>query len=210
MPVEAGATYVFDLGFYDFGFWAALDGQGCRFVTRLKKNTPVTVVAERPVPEGGAIVRDRTVMLPQRLANGRRNPFAKAGRLVVVTIDTGKRLKLFTNDLESPAATIAELYKTRWRIELFFRWIKQNLRIQHFYGHSHNAVRLQIAAAIITYLLLKIVHAATRTKKTVALLFATVRNALFHRIGVETLVGRIERRRACPSRPPSPPPEFRL
>lgn len=208
LPIEAGATYVFDLGYYDFGFWADLDGKGCRFVTRLKKNTPVTVAAERPVPAGTPIVGDKIVRLPERMARSRKNPFAKDGRMVTVTIATGKTLKLFTNDLDSPAEVIADLYKTRWQIELFFRWIKQNLKIRRFHGRSANAVRLQIAAAIITYLLLKLVHAAARTKKTAAVFFTALRNALFHRIEVETLVGRIERRHAALI--PLPPPQLEL
>ncbi len=210
MPIEAGATYVFDLGYYDFGFWADLDGKDCRFVTRLKKNTPVTAVAERPVPTGTTIVCDKIVRLPKRLARSRRNPFAKDGRMVTVTIDTGKTLKLFTNDLDSPAEAIADLYKTRWQIELFFRWIKQNLKIRHFHGRSANAVRLQVAAAIITYLLLKLLHNAAKTKKTAAHFFATVRHALFHRIEVPTLVGRIERRQGYLALPPLPQFEFTL
>jgi len=165
MPIEAGATYVFDLGYYDFGFWADLDSKGCRFVTRLKKNTSVTVVAERPVSAGTNIVCDKVVQLPKRMARSRKNPFAKEGRMIVVVIETGKKLRLFTNDMESSAETIADLYKTRWQIELFFRWIKQNLKIRRFHGRSANAVRLQIAAAIITYLLLKLLHEAAKTKK---------------------------------------------
>jgi hypothetical protein len=210
MPIEAGATYVFDLGYYDFGFWADLDGKGCRFVTRLKKNTPVTAVAERSVPTGTNIVCDKIVRLPKRLACSRRNPFAKDGRMVTVIIDTGKTLKLFTNDLDSPAEAIADLYKTRWQIELFFRWIKQNLKIRRFHGRSANAVRLQVAAAIITYLLLKLPHHAAKTKKTATHFFATVRHALFHRIEVPTLVGRIERRQGSLALPPLLQFEFAL
>jgi IS4 transposase len=210
MPVEAGATYVFDLGYYDFGFWADLDGKGCRFVTRLKKNTPVRVVAERPVAGGSNVVYDKIVRLPERMAKSRKNPFAQDGRMLAVTLDTGKTLRLFTNDLDSPAETIADLYKARWQIELFFRWIKQNLKIRRFHGRSANAVRLQIAAAIITYLLLKLLHSAARTKKTAARFFASIRHAIFHRMDVDTLVGRIERRQGHLALPPSPQLEFAL
>lgn len=211
MPIEAGASYIFDLGYYDFGFWADLDAKSCRFVTRLKKNTPVTIIEERPVGAAAAnIACDTIVRLPKRLAASRKNPFAKNGRMVTVTIDTGKTLKLFTNDLDSPAETIADLYKTRWKIELFFRWIKQNLKIRHFYGRSANAVRLQIAAAITTYLLLKLLHNASKTKKTAARFFASVRHALFHRIEIETLVGRIDRQHEYLNLPPSPQWELAL
>ena len=210
MPIEAGATYIFDLGYYDYKFWSDLDDNGCRFVTRLKKNTPVTVVAERSVPTGTNILCDKTVKLPKRLKASRRNPYAKDGRMVIVTIETGKTLSLFTNDLDRPADVIADLYKTRWQIELFFRWIKQNLKIRSFHGRSANAVRLQIAAAIITYLLLKLLHNAAKTKKTIARFFSSVRNALFHRMEVETLVDRIERRQGRFTLPPSPQMEFAI
>jgi IS4 transposase len=210
MPVEPGATYVFDLGYYDFGFWAELDRQECRFVTRLKANTPVETIAARPVPAETNVKRDESVRLPRRMAKSRKNPFDKPGRMVVVTLDTGKTLRLFTNDLEAPAEAIAELYKTRWQIELFFRWVKQNLKIRRFHGRSANAVRLQIAAAIITYILLKLFHAAARTKKTIRQFAASVRHALFHRMDVKTLVQRIERKPQHPAVKPSPQMEFTL
>lgn len=199
MPLEAGATYVFDLGYYDFGFWADLDARDCRFVTRLKRNTPTTLVTERPVPAEGNITSDRIVRLPARLARSRRNPFSKNGRTVGVAIEGGRHITLFTNDLESPASEIAELYRTRWQIELFFRWIKQNLRIRRFLGRSYNAVRLQIVAAIITYLLVKLMHAAIRTAKTVSAFLTVLRAALFHRIKIAHLLQRIDTPRQRPN-----------
>ncbi|WP_223861839.1 IS4 family transposase, partial [Geminicoccus harenae] len=201
MPIETGATYIFDLGYYDFGFWADLDRQACRFVTRLKKNTPITIVAEHAVPAGSNVVFDRTVQLPSRLAASRTNPFGKPGRCIGVRLNTGKTITLFSNDLTSPAEEITELYKTRWQIELFFRWLKQHLRIRHFFGRSENAVRLQIAAAIVAYLLLKLVHAVARTRKAAHVFVATLRSALFHRLHVTELVERIDRLRLRPSQP---------
>ncbi len=198
MPIAPGATYAFDLGYYDFGFWADLDAQGCRFVTRLKKNTRLTVLSRRPVPANSNITFDRVVRLPSRLARSRINPFSKAGRAIGVILDTGRRITLFTNDLKSSAVTIAELYKMRWQIELFFRWIKQNLHIHHFHGRSQNAVRLQIAAAIIVYLMIKLAHIASGAKKTVAIFFKAVTSHLFNRIDLNLLVQRIERRAVLP------------
>src|SRR5206468_7521118 len=84
MPIEAGATYVFDLGYYDYGWWATLDDADCRIVTRLKTNTPFKVVEERPVPAGASILSDRTGYLPTRLAAARRNPMSKLVREVQV------------------------------------------------------------------------------------------------------------------------------
>jgi hypothetical protein len=165
MPIEPGATYVFDLGYYDFGWWARLDQARCRIVTRLKKNTPLTVVKARPLPKRapGHILSDRVGTLPARLAASRRNPFAKPVREIRVRNQAGKVLRIVTNDLKSPAAKIAELYKQRWDIELFFKWIKQNLKIKRFIGTTENAIRIQVAAALIAYLLLQAAHAACRS-----------------------------------------------
>ena len=161
MPIEAGATYVFDLGYCSFLWWFKLDAAGCRFVTRLRKNSPTRCVEERTVAPGGNVKIDRIVRVRDRLHHTRRNPLSQIDlREVHVVIDTGKTLRLVTNDLASPAETIAELYKTRWEIELFFRWIKQTLKIRKFLGTSENAVRIQIAVALIAYLLLRMAHAA--------------------------------------------------
>jgi DDE family transposase/uncharacterized protein DUF4372 len=163
MPIEAGATYVFDLGYYDYGWWAALDQAACRVVTRLKSNTPFAIVEERPVPPASSILSDRTGYLPKRLAASRQNPMSKLVREVRVMIETGKVLRIFTNDLTASAQDIADLYKRRWAIELFFRWVKQTLKITHFLGTSENAVRIQITVALIAFLLLRLAHDANKT-----------------------------------------------
>lgn len=162
MPIEAGATYVFDLGYYDFGWWARLDQAGCRIVTRLKSNTPFQVVADRPVPQHSSVRSDRIGLLPKRLAASRHNPMAGLVREVQVISDSGKALRIFTNDLKASAQDIADLYKRRWAVELFFRWVKQTLKISHFFGTSENAVRIQIAVALIAFLLLRLAHDANR------------------------------------------------
>src|SRR6266581_2186892 len=162
MPIEPGASYVFDLGYYDYGWWATLDAAGCRFVTRLKANTPFEVVEDRPVAPGTSILSDRTGYLPKRLAASRSNPMPGLVREIRVVIETGTMLRIFTNDLTVSAQDIADLYKRRWAIELFFRWVKQTLKINHFLGTSENAVRIQIAVALIAFLLLRLAHEATR------------------------------------------------
>jgi hypothetical protein len=158
LPIEAGATYVFDLGYYDYGWWEKLAAKSCIFVTRLKSNTPLRDAEAREVPPGGSVLSDREGYLPERLSHARRNPFGRKGREIAVRIDNGKILRLFTNDPTSSAEEIAALYKERWQIELFFKWIKQNLKIEHFMGTSENAIRIQIAVAFIAYLLLLLTH----------------------------------------------------
>jgi IS4 transposase len=155
MPIVKGATYVYDLGYYDYAWWASLAAAGCRIVTRLKCNTKLTVTRTQPVAADGAILSDRIGTLPTRQAANRRNPFQAEVREVQVRIQTGKVLRILTNDLNAPAEDIAELYKRRWGIELFFRWIKQTLKITRFLGTSDNAVRIQVAVALIAFLLLR-------------------------------------------------------
>jgi IS4 transposase len=188
MPIEPGATYVYDLGYYDYGWWAKIDDAGCRFVTRLKKNTPFVVVMENPVPQNSNIVSDRIGHLPQRLANSRKNPLQVPLREVRVIIDTGKMLRIVTNDLDAPAQEIADLYKQRWQIELFFRWIKQTLRIKHFIGISENAVRIQIAVALIGYLILRLAQAAQKTVRSPLQFARLVRTNLMHRRSIDRLL----------------------
>ena len=166
MPIEPGVSYVFDKGYYDFAFWAALDAKGCRFVTRLKTNSPVSVIEEREA-QGEGILADRIVRLSERLAYRRANPLAIAMRLVGVKIEGGREIVLISNDLDAPASEIAALYRARWQVELFFKWLKQNLRIAHFMGQSRNAVVIQIMAALIAYLLLRL--ASRRYPQTLGL-----------------------------------------
>lgn len=160
LKIEPGMTYVFDLAYYSFDWWAELDAAGCRFVTRLKKNTKIEVNADLPVPAHGDILSDRIGHLPERMARSRKNPFQDPVREVTVKTDQGKILRLVTNDLDAPAEEIAALYKLRWEIELFFKWIKQNLKIKHFIGTSENAVKIQIYVALIAYLILSLARKA--------------------------------------------------
>ncbi|MCD0424191.1 IS4 family transposase, partial [Rubrivivax sp. JA1024] len=123
LPIDAGATYVFDLGYYSYAWWAELDAKGCRIVTRLKSNTKLNVVATNPVKDK-TILSDCIGHLPARQAASRSNPFQEPVREIRVRIDSGKILRIVSNDLDAPAAEIAALYKRRWQVELFFRWIK--------------------------------------------------------------------------------------
>jgi hypothetical protein len=163
IQIVPGVTYVFDLAYYDFTWWAKMDAHGARFVTRLKTNTLVETTAELPADEAAGILSDRIGLLPKRLASQRQNPFQDPVREIVVRIETGKYIRLVTNDLDAPASEIAALYKQRWQIELFFKWIKQNLNIRHFLGTSENAVRIQVFVALIAYLLLRKAQACQDT-----------------------------------------------
>jgi len=187
MPIVKGMTYVFDLAYYDFTWWAELNAKGCRFVTRLKSHTKVDAVAEQDVSDNKNIVCDRTGFLPRRTGRGRRNPFTDPVREIAVRISSGKIIRLVTNDLDASADQIADLDKQRWQIELFFKWIKQNLRIRHFLGTSENAIRIQIFIALIAHLLLRGAQAA-QTAISQPLAFARlVRLNLMHRRDINAL-----------------------
>jgi hypothetical protein len=196
MKIEPGATYVFDLAYYDYGWWARLDAAGCRFVTRLKTNAPLAVTAELPLPAGGAVLSDRIGRLSLRMSRSRRNPLHDPVREITVRIATGKVLRLVTNDLDAPAEEIAALYKQRWQIELFFRWIKQNLKIRHFLGTSENAVRIQLFTALIAYLLITAAQAAQSAVKQPLAFARLIRLNLMHKRPTDAL-----------DRPYQPPPQ---
>jgi IS4 transposase len=188
MPIEAGATYVYDLGYYNYSWWAALDEAGCTFVTRLKKNTPFTVAKSNRVPKDSNIVSDCIGHLPKRLAASRKNPLQVPVREIQVIIDSGKKLRIVTNNLDAPAEEIADLYKQRWQIELFFRWVKQTLRIKHFIGVSENAVRIQIAVALIAFLILRLAQAAQNAVRSPLEFARLARTNLMQRRPIEQLL----------------------
>ena len=188
MPIKPGATYVFDLGYYDYGWWAKLDAAGCRIVTRLKVNTPLAVVADNPVPEHSLVLSDQIGRLPARQARSRKNPFQDPIRELRVRTETGKMLRIVTNDLDAPADQIAELYKRRWQIELFFRWVKHSLKIRHFFGTSENAVRIQIAIALIAFLLLRMAHALQNAVQSLLTFTRLVATNLMQRRSIQHLL----------------------
>lgn len=188
MPIKPGATYVFDLGYYDYGWWAELNEAGCRLVTRLKINTPLTVVHENRVPDGSPILSDRIGHLPQRQARSRNNPFQDPVRELRVRTETGSILRIVTNDLDAPAEQIAELYKHRWQIELFFRWVKHSLKIRHFLGTSENAVRIQIAVALIAFLLLRMAHRLQNSVQSLLAFTRLLAANLMHRRPIDRLL----------------------
>jgi IS4 transposase len=150
------------------------------------------VAEERAVPpasaEGGVILSDRVGRLPERQASRRKNPFQAKVREVQVRIETGKVLRILSNDLEASAQEIADLYKRRWAIELFFRWVKQTLKIRHFVGVSENAVRLQIAVALIAFVLLRLAQATQDAIESPLTFARLVRANLMHRRSIDQLL----------------------
>jgi IS4 transposase len=165
MPIEPGTTYVCDKGYLDYGWWQRLHESEAFFVTRLKSNSKRRDVQPRKA-EGDAILEDNDLKLGHRSPRGgARNTLHETPLREILVEREGKEpLRLVTNDLDRPATEIAALYKERWQIELLFKWLKQNLKIKRFLGRSENAVKIQIYAALIAFLLLRMLrHGAARS-----------------------------------------------
>jgi IS4 transposase len=154
--IEAGATYVFDKGYCHYGWWAEIDAADAVFVTRAKSVMRLRAVKRRKprkiIGDGFRIIDDAEV----RLISKGDSKLAMPLRRIRVRRDDGSTIKLITNDMERSAVEIAMLYKIRWQIELLFRWVKQHLNIRKFLGNNENAIHLQILAAMIAYLLMRI------------------------------------------------------
>ena len=189
LPIESGAVYVFDKGYCDYNWWSRVDAARALFVTRFKRNASLKVECTLPVPaqDAGIVLCDEIVRFANKHPRGgRKNHYQQALRRVTVARpDHDRPLVLATNDLASPAVVIAQRYRERWGIELFFKWIKQHLRIKSFLGRSENAVRMQILTALIAYLLLTLYRQARRSTGSLWTLLAEVRATLFQRPTVE-------------------------
>lgn len=147
-----GDLLLLDRGYVDFAWLYSLHQQGVGFVTRLPRNVRYQVVQKNPGPPDSLVLADQTIRLSTAYSRGR---YPEPLRLVHYRDpDTGKEYVFLTNLPELPALAVADLYRQRWQIETFFRWIKQNLKIKTFYGTSENGVLIQIWTAMIAYLLL--------------------------------------------------------
>jgi len=155
LPLEAGASDLMDRGYVDFERLHRFTDEAAFFVTRTKKGIRFRRRTSRPVDFATGLQSDHTVGLVP--ADARRDYPAPLRRVRDVDPETKKRLGFLTNNFALPAITIAHLYKSRWHVELFFKWIKQHLRINAFYGTSENAVKTQIWTALSVYVLVAIV-----------------------------------------------------
>jgi putative transposase len=152
VPFEKGDVVVFDKGYNDFAWYKSLDDKGIYFVTRLKENADYTVVQRRNTNDFENIYSDQTIK-PQGFYT-RQKYTKKLRRIRSKDPETGKIIVLLTNNFKWSADTIAKIYKERWQIELFFKAIKQNLKVKSFVGTSENALLSQLWVALIAYLLL--------------------------------------------------------
>ena len=155
LVLEVGAIYVMDRGYLDFARLYAMHQTQAFFVTRAKSNTQLRRIYSAQVDRGTGIICDQTVLLTG--VTSRKDYPEQLRRIRFKDSETGKTLVFLTNNFTLPAATICALYKARWQVELFFKWIKQHLRVKKFYGNSENAVKSQIWIAMSVYVLVAIV-----------------------------------------------------
>jgi hypothetical protein len=153
---EPGAIYVMDRGYVDFARLHVLHQAGAFFVTRAKSNLDAHRIYSAPTDRTTGVICDQTIVLDGYLT-GRDYP-GHLRRIRFRDAEAGKTLVFLTNQVTLPALTICALYKSRWQVELFFKWIKQHLRIKQFYGTSENAVKTQIWIAVSVYVLVAIVR----------------------------------------------------
>ena len=174
---EPGTIVVFDRGYADYDWFASLDAEGVFFVTRMKDNADYGVVERRSVPEHGAVRRDEIIFLYKAARRGNYDLFL---RRIEVWDETQQRTLVFlTNHRGFAASTIAAVYRQRWQIELFFKALKQNLRIKTFVGTSPNALQIQIWTALIALLVLKYLQLRARFGWSLSNLAALLRQQLF-------------------------------
>jgi hypothetical protein len=176
---QAGAFYIMDRGYLDFARLFTLHQAQAFFVTRAKSNFRFQRRYSHPVDKTTGLICDQTIVLTGFYSS--RDYPQPLRRIRYVDPDTGKRFVFLTNHFDLPALTIARLYKARWRIELFFKWIKQHLRIQAFYGTSINAVKTQIWIAITTYLLVAILKKEMRIEHSLYTMLQVLSVCLFEK-----------------------------
>jgi hypothetical protein len=179
MVFEAGAFYIVDRGYLDFTRLYRLHQSKAFFITRSKKNFSFDRKVSRPVNKRTGVQFDQTVVLAGFNSSlGYPEPLRRIG---FIDAKTGKRLRFLTNNFGLSPLTIARLYRERWQVEIFFKWLKQHLRIKTFYGTSENAVKTQIWTAIAVYVLVAIVKKRLRLEKSLYTILQILSLSLFEK-----------------------------
>jgi hypothetical protein len=186
---EAGAFYVMDRGYLDFERLFRLHSAGSFFVTRGKSNLKAQRRYSRPVDRSTGLICDQTVLLTGFYSS--QNFETPLRRIRFNDPKSDKRLVFLTNNFVLPALTITELYRCRWQVELFFKWIKQHLRIKQFYGTTENAVKTQIWTAVSTYVLVAIVKKRLKIQASLYEMLQILSLTMFEQTPLDMLFSQI-------------------
>jgi hypothetical protein len=188
--LEPGAFYVMDRGYVDFARLFRFVLAGAFFVTRAKTNLRFNRLESRPVDESTGVRSDQVVWLT--LAKSIEHYPERLRRISYRDPVSDKALVFLTNSFQLPALTIAQLYKSRWQVELFFKWVKQNLRIKHFFGTTENAVKTQVWIAICVYVLVAIVRKELRLELSLSQILQVLSVNAFEQVSLAELVAKTE------------------
>jgi hypothetical protein len=186
IPAIAGAYYVMDRGYLDFMRLFRLHQAGAFFVVRNRRDIKFRVISSRPVDKCTGLRCDQTISLTSNWSVKSYPQYLR--RIVFCDSENQIRLVLLTNHFDVPALTIANLYHNRWQVELFFKWIKQHLRLRSFYGRSDNAVRSQMWSAICAYLMVAIVRKRLKIQKSLNEILQIVSVSIFEQMPLEQLL----------------------
>jgi len=178
LKLPKGSTVVFDRGYTDYAWYYSLDKEGITFVTRIKRNVKYKVLARRKVSRKQGLTSDQTIKITGQKA---KDYPVSLRRIGYRDPETGQQYFFLTNNFKLAAGTIAQVYKTRWDIELFFKWIKQNLKIKTFVGTSKNAVMTQIWVAMCMYLLLAYIKFSSKLNRGLQQILRLLQLNLFER-----------------------------
>lgn len=174
-PIIKDTIYIFDRGYIDFNWWWSIHQKSAFFVTRFRKNTSIVIEHQKEVLNE-TILADETFKFKNiNPRGGKKNLYSESLRRIHVFREDKDPLILVTNIHDLSAETIARLYKDRWAIELFFKWIKQNLKIKKFLGKSESAVKIQLATALIAYVLLILFKLFTNDKRNLYIILSWIR-----------------------------------
>ena len=193
---EAGSFYIMDRGFTDFARWFAMHQAQAFFVIRGKSNLLFRRVYSRTVDTSTGLRCDQTIALTAPKA-GKDYP-QHLRRIKFYDAEHDRHLVFLTNNFDLPALTIAQLYRCRWQVELFFKWIKQHLRIKRFYGTTENAVKTQIWIAIAVYVLVAIVKKRLKTEASLYTILQILSLALFEKTPLDQLLKNTETQMTTP------------
>jgi hypothetical protein len=186
--LEPGAFYVMDRGYVDFERLYRFVLAGAFFVTRAKAGLRLNRLESRPVDEGSGVRSDQIVWL--RLPGSIEHYPDRFRRVSYRDPETDKALVFLTNNFDLPPLTIAQLYKSRWRVELFFKWIKQNLRIKHFFGTTDNAVKTQVWIAVCVYTLVAIMRKELGLKLSLSHILQILSVNVFEQVPLAELISQ--------------------
>ena len=187
---EAGSFYIMDRGFTDFARWFTLHQAQAFFIIRAKSNLQFRRAYSRPVDKSTGLIYDQTIALTSIKANKGYPQHLRCIKFHDAEHD--RDLVFLTNNFELPALTIAQLYRCRWQVELFFKWIKQHLRIKRFYGTSENAVKTQIWIAISIYVLVAIVKKRLKIESSLYTILQILSLTLFEKTPLDQLLNNME------------------